>query len=99
MQKLKKVKIGRIDTHNIGNTANAYLETSGRAYHTGAVSAESVKNVLMNAKRVREITPYKSASFESGSIIPRKLVSVTDSMTADEKDMYIQLCKLAGEVK
>jgi hypothetical protein len=31
-----------------------------------------------------------------GRIIPRKLVSVTDSMTEEEKDMYIQLCQLAS---
>ena len=31
-----------------------------------------------------------------GRIIPRKLVSVTDSMTQEEKDMYIQLCQLAS---
>jgi len=97
MQKLKKVKIGRIDTHNIGNTANAYLETSGRAYHTGAVSAESVKNVLMNAKRVREITPYKSASFTTGSIQPRKLTKVEDLLSPDEFAMYTQFCQLADE--
>lgn len=31
-----------------------------------------------------------------GRIIPRKLVSVTDSMTQEEKAMYIQLCQLAS---
>jgi len=31
-----------------------------------------------------------------GRIIPRKLVSVTDSMTEEEKAMYIQLCQLAS---
>lgn len=32
-----------------------------------------------------------------GRIIPRKLVSVMDSMTEDEKAMYVELCKLASK--
>ena len=33
----------------------------------------------------------------TGRIVPRNLVSVTDSMTEDEKAMYIQLCQLAAQ--
>lgn len=31
-----------------------------------------------------------------GRIMPRKLVSVMDSMTEEERSMYVVLCKLAG---
>ena len=43
------------------------------------------------------ITVRKSEMREPGGrIIPRKLVPVTASMTADEAAMYTELCKLAG---
>ena len=51
----------------------------------------------MNAKRVREITPYKSASFTTGSIQPRKLTKVEDLLSPDEFAMYTQFCQLADE--
>lgn len=31
-----------------------------------------------------------------GRIMPRNLVSVMDSMTEEERSMYVELCKLAG---
>jgi hypothetical protein len=45
------------------------------------------------------ITVRKSEMREpvTGRIVPRNLVSVTDSMTEDEKAMYIQLCQLAAQ--
>jgi len=33
----------------------------------------------------------------TGRVVARKLVSVTESMTPDEKAMYIQLCQLAAQ--
>ena len=44
------------------------------------------------------ITVRKSEMREpvTGRLVPRKLVPVTASMTADEAAMYTELCKLAG---
>jgi len=45
------------------------------------------------------ITVRKSDMREpvTARLTPRKLVSVTESMTEDEKAMYIQLCQLAAQ--
>ena len=45
------------------------------------------------------ITVRKSDMREpvTGRLVARKLVSVTESMTEDEKAMYIQLCQLAAQ--
>ena len=95
--KFKKVKIGRINTSMVMGKCTPMMDTNGKAYSAGTAHPAEVMAMLIEAKGGRDITVYKSANFSSGSIHPRKLVSVTDSMTADEKDMYIQLCKLAAE--
>ena len=96
--KIKKVKkIGRISSNLRYGKSTPMLESNGRAQHTGSVSPVEVMNVLISAKGGRDITNYKSQAFSTGSIQPRKLISVTDLMTEGEKEMYIQLCKLAAQ--
>jgi len=90
-------KIGRISSNARFGKSTPILDGNGRAQHTGSVSPVEVMNVLISAKGGRDITNYKSQAFVSGSVTPRKLVPVTESMTSDEKEMYIQLCQLAAQ--
>jgi hypothetical protein len=65
--------------------------------HRGTATPNQVMDVVMS-ETGHFITNRKSEMREPvGRIIPRKLVSVTDSMTEDEKAMYIQLCQLAAQ--
>jgi len=63
----------------------------------GIASPVQVLDMLMDKGHGVVINNRKSDMREPvGRIIPRKLVPVTASMTAEEQAMYIQLCKLAG---
>ena len=64
----------------------------------GIATAVQVMNVVAQPTG-HFITVRKSDMREpvTGRLVARKLVSVTESMTPDEKAIYIQLCQLAAQ--
>lgn len=91
------MKIGRISSNLRYGKSTPILDGNGRAQHTGSASPVEVMNVLMAAKGGRDITNYKSQSFVTGSIQPRKLTRIEDLLTPDEFAMYTQLMQLSQQ--
>lgn len=92
----KLLKIGKISSKNVGNTANPILDGNGKAYRTGTATPVEVMNVLMAAKGGHEITNFKSRSFETGSIIPTEPKVQTPDLATE---MYKDILILAGFTK
>ena len=65
----------------------------------GTADAVVVMTMVGESTTGHFLTNRKSEMREpvTGRLVARKLVPVTESMTEDEKAMYIQLCQLAAQ--
>ena len=95
--KTKKLKIGKVCTSLRYGKSTPMMEINGKAQRTGSAHPAEVMAMLLEAKGGRDITMYKSASFSSGSILPRKLTPVSELLSADEMAMYKQLLSYAEQ--
>jgi hypothetical protein len=86
--------MGKFKDYSSLNGSNSRVTKKSK----GIATAVQVLNIVAQPTG-HFITTRKGEMREpvTGRIVARKLVAVTDSMSDDEKAMYIQMCQLAAQ--